>query len=92
MEVTHDHQEKRFFVRVDGKEAFLSYRKQGDVLDFHYTFVPPELRGKNLAEEVVKAGFEYARANNLKVIPSCPYVGKAFLKRQPQYAPLVAGS
>ena len=89
MEIKHDSQDQKFFAQVDGKEALLRYRKQGEVLDFFHTFVPSELRGHNLAEQVVQAGFEYAKANNLKVIPSCPYVGKAFLKRHPEYSNLV---
>jgi len=90
-DVQHDPEARKFFVAVDGGESRLSYRPAGDgELDFHSTFTSPELRGRGLAAAVVARGFDYARENGFKVIPSCPYVA-AFVDRQPQYADLVAG-
>ena len=49
-----------------------------------HTEVPPELRGRHLAETLARAGLEHARANKLKVVPFCPFV-RAFLQRHPEF-------
>ncbi len=90
-DVQHDPESGRFYLEADGGEARLSYRRDGDVLDFVSTFTSPELRGRGLAAEVVRAGFEYAEAEGKKVRPSCPYVD-TFLRRNPQYRELSTGS
>ena len=71
MEIINDKSNNVFISKVDGKEAYLRYVIRGeDLIDFTYTYTPPELRGKGLAEKIVKIGFEYAKKNNLKVIPT----------------------
>ncbi len=83
--VRHDKGNQLFVTAADGKEAYLRYSLKGnDTIDFIYTYVPNELRGKGLAAVVVKEGFKYAEENNLKVIPTCPYV-RTFLERHPEY-------
>ena len=86
--VQHDETEKKFFVETPEGKALLHYERDRDVLNFHHTFVPPELRGKGLAEEVVQAGFDYAREHHLKVVPSCPYVARLVMKR-PEWKDLI---
>ena len=76
----HDAQSQEFYIETPEGKAFLHYEREGSVLNFHHTFVPPALRGKGLAEEVVTAGFKYADQNQLKVIPSCPYVARFVMK------------
>lgn len=89
--VHHDPAAGRFVLEVDGGEARLSYRREGEVLDFYSTWTPPALRGRGLAAEVVRAGFDYAREQGLTVRPSCPYV-HTFLRRYPSYRELLVGS
>jgi predicted GNAT family acetyltransferase len=73
--VQHDVQLGKFFVEIDGKEAHLLYTEIDDAtLDFRHTFVPPELRGRQLAEQLVQAGFDYAREHGFRVVPTCSYV------------------
>ena len=58
-EVKHDPKAKEFYVETEKGKATLNYTPEGkDVLNFHHTFVPPELRGQGLAEQIVTAGFE----------------------------------
>ena len=80
MEVTHDASTQEFYVETPDGKALLHYEREGAVLNFHHTFVPPALRGKGIAEEIVRSGFEYAEKNHLKVIPSCPYVARLVMK------------
>jgi hypothetical protein len=73
--ILHDETQHKFFVELDGQEAHLIYAVvDPTTLDFRHTFVPPELRGRQLAERLVKAGFAYARARGYRVIPTCSYV------------------
>ena len=89
MTVQHDPAQQRFRVTLQGQEAFLSYRIAGKEIDLHHTFVPEAFRGRGLAERLCQAAFEYAKAAPLTVIPSCPYISGAYLKRHAEYAPLV---
>lgn len=87
--VRHEPSRDRFVLLLeDGSEAYLAYEKVGGALDFQHTWTPPQHRGKGLAEKVVRAGFAYARAHGLKVIPSCPYI-PVYLRRHPEEKDLV---
>ena len=91
MEVQHDEKEGRFYLPLpEGGEAVLSYSRDGNTLDFYSTYVPPNVRSKGLAEQVVEAGFLYAQANGYKVIPSCSYVSRAFLRKRKEFLPLIS--
>ena len=73
--VQHDEQARKFFTVLDGHEAHLTYAVANETtLDFQHTYVPPELRGRQIAQDLVAAAFAYARDNGLRVIPSCSYV------------------
>lgn len=79
------HKDDKFFTIIDGLESHLQYILQDDnVIVFYHTFVPPELRGKGIAMDIIKAGMDYAAGNNLKVIPTCSAV-QSFIKRHPEY-------
>ena len=81
IEVKHDPKAKEFYVETEKGKASLNYEPEGKgVLNFHHTFVPPELRGQGVGEQMVKAGFEYATQNNLKINPTCPYVVRLVMK------------
>jgi len=75
LDIYHDARQGKFCAVIDGAEAYLSYVKTDEhTLDFRRTFVPEELRGRQLAEQLVRHGFEYAKAHGHRVIPTCPYV------------------
>ena len=89
LEVKHDVQNQKFFILIEGKEAYLRYIiSDNNSMNMIKTYVPPELRNKGIAAEVVLKGMQYARENNLTVIPSCSYVD-TFLKRHKEYKDLV---
>lgn len=67
-----------FFIDQDGEwVAELTYFKSaaGEITIDH-TEVDPELRGDSVGEDLVKAAVEYARENNLKIKPVCPFAKK----------------
>ena len=90
-EVRHNDKTGEFYIETDGGRATLNYLREGDALNFHHTFVPEALRGKGIAQKVVAAGFDYARKNKLKIIPTCPYVQRLMAKN-PELKDLVKGS
>lgn len=73
---------------VEGHEKIgeLTYRKEagGDVLAADHTFVPPELRGKGVAGQLVEALVADARDQGFKIRPVCSYVVAAF-RRNPDW-------
>ena len=87
--VEHDAKGRRFCVKLEGYEACLMYRLHDQEMDLYHTYVPEVFRGRGLAEKLCQAGFEYANAHGLTVLPSCSYIAGAYLKRHPEYEPLV---
>ena len=90
IEIEHDKENHQFIYEINGKTAHLKYKvlPDGKILDYMSTYVPPELRGQQIAAQLVKVGLDYARANNYKVIPSCSYV-RAYIERHPEYNDLL---
>lgn len=81
---------QRYELHLDGKVAVLAYEPQGEqVVAFTHTFVPPELRGKNVAAILTGFALEDVRSQGKKVVPQCSYVA-AFLERNKEYADLAA--
>lgn len=89
IEVKHDKENERFVAEVEGDKAYLSYNIFNDKINFSSTFTPPESRGKGIAKIIVEYAFNYAKGNNLKVIPTCSYV-KAYVNRNDKYKDLLA--
>jgi predicted GNAT family acetyltransferase len=89
-EVLHDPEQHKFYATVDGHEGLLRYTlKEAGQVDFYSTFVPPELRGQGIAEQIVERGLTWAEAEGYRVVPSCWYVD-AYLKRHPRFEKLRA--
>ncbi len=80
-ELTIEHQQEnhRFMIAVEGYEALLEYRLDGKHINFSHTFVSDGLRGKGLAERLVRHGLKWAKAQEYQISASCWYVQK-FLK------------
>lgn len=45
-----------------------------------HTEVFPEFNGKGIGKKLVLEGVKYARENNLKIIPLCPFAKALFMK------------
>lgn len=74
---------KGYFEAVeDGKEAGkMTYTWAGDskfIID--HTEVSPDFNGKGVGKKLVLAAVDYARANNVKIIPLCPFAKSVFDK------------
>ena len=88
--IHHDSQKQQFSVVVDKLKCYLdySYENEKQALNYYHTYVPPALRGRKIAEEIVTFALRYAKEQNLKVIPSCLYV-KRFLDKHPEFQSLL---
>ena len=64
----------------DGKDAGkMTYTWAGDskfIID--HTEVSEEFNGKGVGKKLLMAAVEYARTNNLKIIPLCPFAKSVF--------------
>lgn len=87
--VRHNVPASRFETEVDGHEAVAEYRIDGDRAIFTHTFVPPELRGRGVAEALVRAALEEMRRQGRRVVPECSYVA-LFIRRNKEFQSLVA--
>ena len=88
-EIKQDTEKNKFVTYVEGYEAVVEYTLKDNVIDLYRTFTPPELRGKGVAGKLVKYALEYAKENNLKVIPTCSYV-RGYIERHENYKELLA--
>jgi predicted GNAT family acetyltransferase len=87
--ISHDRERGRFTVSEDGREAFVEYGREGDILAINHTEVPPEIGGRGIAGKLVEAVLQYARDEGLKVLPRCSYAD-AYMRRHAEYAELRA--
>jgi predicted GNAT family acetyltransferase len=92
-EIQHDKDHTQFVAVIEGKTAMLKYfpLPEGKVLNYHHTFVPPELRGQHIGQDLVKYALDYAVSNGYKVVPQCPFV-RAYIERHPEYKDLIHSS
>ncbi|NLX18192.1 MAG: N-acetyltransferase [Desulfobulbus sp.] len=78
----------RYELHLEGKIALLAYElRNNDTVVLTHTFVPPELRGKNVAAILTKFALDDVRRQGKKVVPQCSYAA-AFLERNKEYADL----
>ena len=84
MDIQHKDEESKgsFFVEMNGEmEAEITYSKAGDskiIID--HTEVSDSLRGEGVGKALVQHAVNYARDNELTVIPLCPFA-KSIIER-----------
>ena len=90
--VTHERTDHRgaFVMERDGKRlAEMTYTVAGSRVIIDHTTVDDALRGTGAGRKLVEAAVQWARAENVKVIPLCPYA-KSVFDKTPQYADVLA--
>jgi hypothetical protein len=89
MEVKHNEDQQKFYLLKDGKESYALYRMHNkETMNIFRVYVPPEQRHQGLAAKVARAALEFAKENNLKVIPSCSYTDY-FIEQNKEYEELL---
>jgi predicted GNAT family acetyltransferase len=90
MSVEHDTASRRFTFAATSGTAVLAYAPAGPgLLELYSTYVPPADRGKGIAAQLVQAAIQYARAEGLRIVPSCWYVAQ-WIRHHPEHADLVS--
>ena len=88
MEIEQFNRESKGFFKASeaGKEAGrMTYSWAGeDRFIIDHTEVNPEFSGRGVGQKMVEAALNYARENNLKIIPLCPFA-KAQFDRHPEW-------
>ena len=90
MQIVHDPAGHRFAAELASGTATLAYAPAGEgVMDFYSTYVPAAERGRGVAGHLVEAGLAWARAERLRVIPTCWFVAQ-WIRAHPEHADLQA--
>lgn len=84
-----EHENDRFLASVNGIEAHLDYRLEGELMVITHTSVPDAIAGRGVAGKLTRAAFELARAQGWKVRPACSYAA-GWAERHPEYGSLLA--
>jgi predicted GNAT family acetyltransferase len=79
----------RYELTENGLTAFADYRRGGGVMAIPHVEAPVEMRGGGAAGRLMAGIAAHARAEGLKIIPSCPYAS-AWFARHPDEADLLA--
>ncbi|RAI80087.1 N-acetyltransferase [Macrococcoides goetzii] len=65
----------KFYIGDEAQpEAEITFKPSGqDTIVIDHTYTDPKLRGQGIAKALVLKVTDYAKANNLKIIPLCSY-------------------
>lgn len=94
IEVTHQQDQHRFVITVDGEEAgFAEYAPAkdahgNDIRDFNHTVVDSAFRGQGLSKPLIAHALDMTRAEGTQIRATCSAV-EGFVEKNPDYADLV---
>ncbi|ANU26581.1 GNAT family N-acetyltransferase [Planococcus versutus] len=75
------HKDNKISVSENAEElAFLSYTSNDDVLTVDHTEVSSKLEGQGIGKKLVEQIVEYARSENKKINPECPFAASIINK------------
>jgi predicted GNAT family acetyltransferase len=81
--ISHDERAHRFSAEVAGERAQLDYTVAGRVMTITHTRVPPAIRNRGVAAQLMQAALTAAHARGWSVDPACAYAA-AYLRKHPQ--------
>lgn len=91
-DIKHSEQDTkgRFYVEEDDAVvAEITYTKNGDTrIIIDHTEVSEAKKGSGLGKQLVYHAAEYARRQNLKVLPLCPFARVVFRRNQDDFKDL----
>jgi len=76
-----------FYIEKDHKilAEMVYTMPSADKMIIEHTEVSEELKGQNVGSKLVKNAADYARKNNIKIIPLCPFTLSVFKKKAPEF-------
>ncbi len=88
MQIQHKFNESKglFYIENNGKIiAEMTYSLAGtDKMIIDHTEVDTSLKGQGIGYKLVEASVLYARENQIKILPMCPFAYTVF-KKKPEY-------
>ncbi|MBX2843328.1 MAG: N-acetyltransferase [Flammeovirgaceae bacterium] len=86
MEIIHEKegQKGRFLIKPDLENlAKMTYSKAGTrMIIIDHTEVSDSLKGQGVGKKLVYEAVQWARKNNIKIIPLCPFAKSVFQKEK----------
>jgi uncharacterized protein len=80
---------ERFEARIGGELAgFLAYHRRPGQLSLVHTEVDEAFEGRGIGGALVRAAVDQARAQDLAILPFCPFA-REWLARHPEHVDLV---
>jgi uncharacterized protein len=79
----------RFELDADGVTAVANYQRNGDMITFTHTEVPPRARHGGIASQLIEGALRAVRARGLKIVPRCSFV-KAYVDNHAEVRDLLA--
>ena len=87
--VVHNAAAHQFEIPTGNGRVLLRYIQRGNVLELVHTEVADEYEGRGFGSALARTALDYARANNLKVMPTCPFV-RSWMASHHEYDDLLA--
>ena len=87
-QVTNNVAAGRFEVVRGGDVAFAEYRRVPQGLLLPHTVVPEAFAGQGVGSALARTALDYARAEGLKVLPTCTFMA-GWISKHPEYADVV---
>ena len=82
MTVTDNTARHRFELEENGETAFANYRRDGLHVVIPHVEAPMTLRGTGTASRLMQGIVEMARAENVKIVPTCSYATTWFRRHK----------
>ena len=78
----------RFELEADGHTAVAYYQRTPGVITFTHTEVPPALSGRGIGSTLARGALASARAQGLKVVAKCEFIG-GYIAKHPEFGDLL---
>jgi predicted GNAT family acetyltransferase len=91
-EIRHErsgHRGAFYWQQGDTRLAEMTYTVAGSRVIIDHTQVDESLRGKGVGDKLVAAAVQWARAENARLLPLCPYA-KSVFDKMPEYRDVLA--
>jgi predicted GNAT family acetyltransferase len=80
---------QRYEMDVEGKIAFITYRRAGAVVTLLHADVPHDLAGRGVGSALTRGALELVRAHGDRVVARCPFI-VTYIKRHAEFQDLLA--
>jgi len=83
MDIGHNEQEHKFFVKVGDEECVLAYKELGEkIWSFESTTVPSALSKKGIVDRMIEYAINFVKEHNIKILAGCEDVQDFLIKHK----------